>query len=102
MIVVCLVGLPASGKSSFAQLLQLELDSANLNPCIINFDEFLADAVREQHEFSTAAFHQSRRSALGQLRVLLQSSSSRALIIDDTMHLKSMRQEVAELCEQCR
>ncbi|CAJ0586060.1 unnamed protein product, partial [Mesorhabditis spiculigera] len=88
MSLICLVGIPASGKTTLAQRLASALPQFR----VFEFDE----------RTPGPSYHQFRKERLAEVEVYLQSSarSSEALLLDDTCHLRSMRRPYARLARR--
>ncbi|CAJ0568487.1 unnamed protein product, partial [Mesorhabditis spiculigera] len=88
MSLICLVGIPASGKTTLAQRLASALPQFR----VFEFDEHTPGP----------SYHQFRKERLAEVEAHLQSSarSSEALLIDDTCHLQSMRRPYARLARR--
>lgn len=123
IVVANLIGIPASGKTTIAQLiLNLARDSLlNVNVIAINFDEMLeinfenlADGVYKQirEEFFEKIekfiekFKQTD-TALQDLKIssnfihMKHDNAITLIILDDNMYYRSMRQRVRQICKNC-
>jgi tRNA uridine 5-carbamoylmethylation protein Kti12 len=107
LIVLC--GLPGAGKSSFARALQTStvgnFPPPNSTLHHVCFDELYADTSNAAASFDRNAWHESRRVAFDKTTELLQlpiaTSSHQIIVVDDNMHLRSMRKPFMQLARKC-
>ena len=86
-ILVLLVGLPASGKSSLAQ----NIKSLISNTKIVSLDECQLEVIKDEDLDSLAAWHRSKEYALAEVKDMLIDQVCKILIVDDTFEYSSMR-----------
>eukprot|EP00897_Mesotaenium_endlicherianum_P009764 jgi/Mesen1/8816/ME000053S08224 len=126
LFIIIFIGLPGAGKSTLARALQKQgqdsvSNGADLDVFHVCFDDFsqpTSDVVKfsgARHQpgasFSPEVWKAGRQEALAAVeRLLLQHSSLTgtssasgrqvALLLDDTMHLRSMRYDIVQLARQ--
>lgn len=96
LIVVC--GPPGVGKTTFCSKLKefMIIKNDNVNVNIISFDDYEIS----KNEWNGSTFGIGRQKALNKVKTLLQKHNNNVnnvnnvIIVDDIMHLKSMRREV--------
>lgn len=96
-LVVCLCGLPGAGKTTLCKLLKERSAGTVLHIC---FDEYLEEDLHNgegQRSFDPQLWHQSRKRAFTRAEVSLQSHEFQLILLDDNMHLRSMRRESYKL-----
>ena len=113
------MGVPGSGKSSYARSLQRQCEGLRPQVAlhVVSVDE-LYDVERAQEKaasqsspvssFSPAAWHQSRAVALQTVTVLVERLTGASVapparmlvLIDDVFHLRSMRAPYFRLCRE--
>lgn len=112
--VVVLFGLPASGKSTLSRsvkdrFLRCRHDIATM---YIEFDHFenkhraghdLLNLLKDE-TYDFASWKEGRKTALLELSAVLNRPSERKqiIVIDDTLHLRSMRKEIYRISSQCK
>jgi len=87
--ILCLCGIPGAGKSTLAQ--HLLRAASHSSAALVCFDAFQAPAA----EWDELTFHVGRAAALQHLEQQLEQNQ--VVVVDDTMHLRSMRREVYAL-----
>ncbi|KAG2392651.1 hypothetical protein C9374_011376 [Naegleria lovaniensis] len=106
-IVVCLLyGLPASGKSSVAKLLEEKLKNLNFIVERLEYDQVLRNHQEQKNimDFSSELWKESRQVVEKQTIELVenylssQDDKSMVIILDDNFYYKSMRHEFVQIC----
>ena len=99
-LVIGLVGIPASGKSTLATALKSSLCASSASVSVISFDDIEARiAVSKPQQASVESWRQAREEALRTVAELLSMPSPPgAIIVDDTSHLRSMRKALHRVC----
>ena len=87
--ILCLCGIPGAGKSTLAQ--HLLRAASHSSAALVCFDAFQAPAA----EWDGLTFRVGRAAALQHLEQQLEQNQ--VVVVDDTMHLRSMRREVYAL-----
>ena len=109
--VVTLCGLPGSGKTTLARTLQKRLNANGMSKnAVVRFD----DAEREQFydqvkgmgskTFDPEGWKRARKACFEALRAALDDDEEKnaMVILDDTMHYKSMRREAYRYAREFR
>lgn len=97
--VILTCGLPGSGKSYFCGKLKEFFTAVGLSCGLISFDDF----ETSKEFWDDASFHLNRQAALAAFNKCLHLSDRLdVIIVDDTMHLKSMRKKITSLTKACR
>jgi tRNA uridine 5-carbamoylmethylation protein Kti12 len=96
-IIIALIGLPASGKSTFAQNLARKLREARFIVNIIDVDIFRREIMGDQ--FTPLMEQQVIAKKWENIDALLEKFSDSVLIIDDMHYLTGMRHAIKERAE---
>ena len=90
--VILLCGCPGSGKSKFMRMMVSSFNSIGIKSKSISYDEESLD----RSVWNGTSYKLSRNRGISALQRALKSNNSNAklIIVDDTMHLRSMRREV--------
>lgn len=111
-MLVGVMGLPASGKSCLCRALerrglQLEQDGGKeLEVVVLDFDELVPVVPGQQQSASPSSkqtWKARRKEALEHVRSLCQDQGfgERVVLVDDTLHLRSMRRELFNIARSC-
>lgn len=90
LCILVLMGLPASGKSTFARILSAFLEQGHISSSIVSYDEQYARLVTEKYGinrsniFDPDLWHQSRNQCLEQVENIITSNSLPA----DSQHVR--------------
>ncbi|EGD79067.1 hypothetical protein PTSG_02035 [Salpingoeca rosetta] len=121
MALVAVMGLPGSGKSTLCALLrELLVKQGYADVAVVDFDD-AAVHDGDRDSVSEATWKEQRRMALAKVEALLQAPPcgegagngdgndagsqvqrrDAVVIVDDTLHLRSMRRELFRIARQC-
>jgi tRNA uridine 5-carbamoylmethylation protein Kti12 len=103
---ICLLmGLPASGKSTLARSLQATASLADgMHVVHIEFDDVYEEMSKGGDSFSPVLWHQAREACYERIRHLALSPSHmrQLILVDDNMHLRSMRRRCFRIARDCQ
>ncbi len=109
-VLLVLCGLPAAGKTSFARQLAERSSAAGADGMDVHHVCFDALAEAESATFDVLAWRRARSKASETVEALLAARRKEALtrpvrrlvvVIDDNMHLRSMRRQYMRLAQKC-
>eukprot|EP00892_Ulva_mutabilis_P009820 jgi/Ulvmu1/720/UM010_0092.1 len=107
-VVLLLIGLPGSGKSTFARWLNAHLTSSNTEVHHVEYDLVWRHYMHAHSVsyFNPQAWKSARTEAHKQVQQVAQDMSSRGvsgfIVVDDNMFYRSMRKQVFLLARQSR
>jgi predicted kinase len=94
-----MVGLPASGKSTLAFLINEKLQMFNVNCHIIELDQLFKESDNNTLPIE-GKWQMIRAQAYNKARTFMKSSHSSFIIIDDTNEYRSMRKPYFRLAQE--
>lgn len=93
LCILVLIGLPASGKSTFARILSAFLEQAHISSSIVSYDDYYARLAAEKYgkntsdNFDPELWHQSRIQCVDQVENIIKSNNLPA----DSQHVRVLR-----------